>query len=101
MVLFSLRDGISDSERDALFVRIRDLGNIPSVRRIETGLLLDPREPGYRGHMSSDFSCALLADFDDEDGLYAYQKDPSHVLVAKEIRERVSLVKVMDFVVSA
>lgn len=99
MVLFSLRPGIGDAEREDLFASIRGLGKIPAVRRIEASRLLEPREPAYRDHMSSDFDCALLADFDDEDGLYAYQKDPSHVRVAGEIRQRVSSIKVFDFVI--
>jgi hypothetical protein len=100
MVLFNLRDDIGDSEREELFAGIRDLRKIPSVRRIETGTLLDPGEPSYRDHMSRDFAYALLADFDDEDGLYAYQKDPAHVIVAREIRKRAPDIKIVDFVIS-
>jgi len=98
LVLFSLRPEIGATEIDDLFDEIRKLGGIPAVRRIETGTLLDPRDPGYRNHMSADFRYALLADFDDEDGLYAYQRDPSHIAVAGEIRKRVSVIKVIDFV---
>ena len=98
MVLFNLSAGIDDAEREALFSRIRALGSLPAVRRIETAKLLDPREPAYRDHMSSDFEYALLADFDDEDALYAYQKAPEHVVVGQEIRKRVSVIKVVDFV---
>ena len=39
--------------------------------------------------------------FDDssfsEDAFYAYQTDPTHVVIAQEIRKRVSLIKVTDF----
>lgn len=98
MVLFNLRDDIGDSDREQLFGQIRGMSAIPSVRRIRTGTLLDPSEPSYRSHMSSDFSHALLADFEDEAGLYAYQKDAMHVKVAGEIRKRVSSIKVIDFV---
>lgn len=100
MVLFNLKDEIGDSGREALFGEIRGMGKIPSVRRMEAGMLLVPTEPGYRNHMSTDFACALLADFDDEDGLYAYQQHPEHVRVAAEIRKRTSLIKVFDFVTS-
>jgi Stress responsive A/B Barrel Domain len=100
MVLFNLKDDIDDSDRAQLFAQIRGMSAIPSVRRIETGTLLDPTEASYRSHMSSDFSCALLADFENEEALYAYQKHPMHVSVAAEIRKRVSLIKVIDFVIS-
>ena len=98
MVLFNLAPEIDDAEREVLFSQIRDLGKLPSVGRIQTAVLLDPSQPSYRDHMSSDFAYALLADFDDEEALYAYQKAPEHVTVAGEIRKRVSLIKVIDFV---
>lgn len=100
MVLFNLRDDIGESDRKELFAKIEGMSAIPSIRRIRTGKLLDPSDPSYRSHMSTDFSWALLADFQDEDGLYAYQKDPMHVEVAGEIRKRVSSIKVIDFVTS-
>ena len=100
MVLFNMSPDFDDAERDALFASILDLGNLPSVRRIQTSKLLNPKEASYRDHMSSDFGYALLADFDDEDALYAYQKAPEHVSVAKEIRKRVSAIKIIDFVTS-
>lgn len=99
MVLFNLKPEIPDSERDELLASIRDLGNLPSVGLIQTGRLLDPRKPDYRNHMTRDFEYALLADFDDEDALYAYQRAPAHVTVAQEIRKRVSAITVFDFVV--
>lgn len=98
MVLFNLSDDVGSADREALFGQIRDMGRIAAIRRIETGTLLDPADPAYRNHMSSDFRYALLADFDDEDALYAYQKDPLHVSVAAEIRKRATQVKVIDFV---
>jgi hypothetical protein len=49
--------------------------------------------------MSADYQYALLVDFAGEAGLYAYQKDHYHMLVAQEIRKRVTEVKVLDFVV--
>ena len=98
MVLFNLKPEIDETQRDVLFGQIQALEDLPSIRHIRTGTLLDPSEPAYRDHMSSDFQYALLADFDDEDALYAYQKAPEHVTVAQEIRKRVSVIKVIDFV---
>lgn len=98
MVLFNLNAGIDEAERETLFCEIRALGDLAAVSRIQTATLLDPTEPSYRDHMSSDFQYALIADFSDEDALYAYQKAPEHVRVAREIRARVSDIKVIDFV---
>ena len=98
MVLFNLSPEIDDSERESLFSEIRKLGDLEAVGRIQTASLLDPSEASYRSHISADFAYALLADFADEDALYAYQKAPEHVTVAQEIRKRVSDIKVIDFV---
>jgi hypothetical protein len=99
MVLFSLKPDLPETGREALFSRILELGTIPSVRKIEVGPRLRPSADWYRDHMSTEYGWALLADFEDETGLYAYQKDPLHVEVAREIRERVDRITVMDFVV--
>ena len=37
-------------------------------------------------------------DFENEDALYAYQKDPKHVEIAQEIRKRATGTRVVDFV---
>jgi hypothetical protein len=98
MVLFSLKDSIDGSDRDYILGQAAKLADISSVRTLAVGRLLDPSDPGYKSHIAADFGYALLIDFDNEDGLYAYQKDPFHVLFAKEIRARASALKVMDFV---
>jgi hypothetical protein len=98
MVLFNLKPDVAASERDALFDQVRKLSDIGSVRSLAITRLLEPADPEYRGHMSSDFGYALLIEFDDEAGLYAYQKEPDHVTVGQEIRKHVSAIKVMDFV---
>jgi hypothetical protein len=100
MMLFSLKDTIEDADRDYILGQAARLADIASVRRLDVARLLDPADPAYKTHIATDFDYALLIDFDDEAGLYAYQKDPFHVVFAKEIRERVSGLKVMDFVTS-
>ena len=98
MVLFTLKDDIEENDRAYIFGQATKLAGIESVRRLEVGTLLDPKNEGYKDRMWRDFQNALLIDFDDEDGLDAYQTDPFHVVFAKEIRERSSAVKVVDFV---
>jgi len=97
MVLFNLKAEIGPEERDDLFGQMQRLSQIESVRTLAIGKLLDPSDATYRDHMTSEYGYALLIDFDDEAGLYAYQKEPYHVGIAHEIRKRVSTIKVMDF----
>jgi hypothetical protein len=98
LVLFNLKAEIELSDREWLFVQILGLSKIPSVRRLADGKLLDPREDWYKPRMATDFGWALTMEFENEDELYMYQQDPSHVTVAQEIRKRVTNIKVMDFV---
>jgi hypothetical protein len=98
VVLFNMKPETESSDREWLFGQIRGLANISSVRRLAINKLLEPREEWYRPRMSNDYGWALTMEFDDEDGLYAYQTDALHVTVAQEIRKRVSVIKVMDFV---
>lgn len=98
MVLFTLKDDLEETGRKYILGQAEKLAGIESVRRLQIGTLLEPRDEGYRERMWADFKNALLIDFDDEDGLDAYQTDPFHVVFATEIRERASDVKVVDFV---
>ncbi len=96
-VLFNLKPEIENADREWLFGQIHDLANVEPVKRLALGKLLDPEE-WYKPRMADDYGWCLSMEFDDEAGLYAYQKDPYHVTVAQEIRKRVSVIKVMDFV---
>jgi hypothetical protein len=98
LVCFNLKREIDAADREWLFAQMHGLAKIPSVRRLAIGPLLDPREDWYKPRLASDYGWALTMEFDDEDGLYAYQQDPYHMNVAQEIRKRVSNIKVMDFV---
>ena len=97
VVLFNLKPEIDDADREWLFDQMHGLARISSVRRLAVSKLLDPKEEWYKPRMWADWGWALSMEFDDENGLYAYQTDPHHVTVAQEIRKRVSMVKVMDF----
>jgi len=98
LVLFNLKPDLNESEREWLFGQIRGIAKVPSVRRMSFGRLLEPREDWYRPRMSADFDWAVTMEFGDEAGLYAYQADPYHMTVAQEIRKRVTLIRVSDFV---
>jgi hypothetical protein len=98
LVLFNLKPDLEPSDRDWLFDQIRGLAKIPSAKQLALGKLLDAREDWYKQRIATDFTWALTMEFENEDGLYAYQHDPYHVSVAGEIRKRAANVKVMDFV---
>jgi hypothetical protein len=98
IVLFNLKPELEPADRDWLFGEIQALSKIPSVKRFWIGKLLDPREDWYKPRIATDYTWAVTMEFDTEDALYAYQQDPHHVHVAREIRERVSVIKVRDFV---
>lgn len=98
VVLFTLKPDIETSDREWLLGQMQGLANIPSVKRLAFGKLLEPREEWYKPRMAVDFGWAMTMEFEDENGLYAYQTDPYHVTVAQEIRKRVTIIKVMDFV---
>jgi hypothetical protein len=98
MVLFTLKDDIEDSDKEYILGQAAKLADVDTVLKFEIGALLDPTNADYKSRIWSDFENALLIDFEDEAGLIAYQVDPFHVVFAKEIRERVSALKVVDFV---
>jgi hypothetical protein len=98
IVLFTLKPEIEDSDREWLFGQMGGLAKLPTVKRLAVGKLLEPREDWYKARIAQDFGWAMSMEFDDEDALYAYQHAPEHVEIAAELRKRVSLVKVTDFV---
>jgi len=97
MVFFNLKPEVESADREWLFGQMRSLSELPMVRRLAVSKLLDAREAWYKERIATDFGWALSMEFDDEDGLYAYQRDPRHVTVAQEIRKRTANLKVFDF----
>jgi hypothetical protein len=98
LVLFNLKPDLEPADRDWLFSQIRELAKIRTVQRFALGKLLEPREEWYKPRVAQDYEWALSMEFEDEDALYVYQQDPGHVVTAAEIRKRVSVIRVMDFV---
>src|SRR5262245_32508720 len=99
IVFFNLKPEIEVADRQWLFGQMRDLAEIPSVRRLDISKLLDPREAWYKERVATDYGWAMTIEFDDEDGLYVYQADPYHVTTGQEIRKRASSIKIVDFVI--
>ena len=98
IVVFNLKPEVETEDRDWLFRQIESLAKIPSVRELTIGKRLEAREEWYRERPAPEYGWAFSMQFDDEDGLYVYQKNPDHERVAAEIRKRVSNIKIFDFV---
>ncbi len=93
IVLFKLRDDVEAGVKASRLPSIRSqflalMGVIPSLRGIEIGLNVNPKEK---------FDLALVATFDDLAGLAAYATDPRHVAVAKQVGEMLDVRACTDY----
>lgn len=93
IVLFKLRDDVAQEVKGARLPQIRSqflalMGEIPSLRSIEVGLNVNAGER---------FDLALVATFDDMDGLAAYAADPRHQAVARQVGEMLDARACTDF----
>ena len=93
IVLFKLRDDVESSVKATRLPDIREQflalqGVIPSLRSIEVGLNVNPKEK---------FDLALVSTFDNMEGLAAYATDPRHVAVAKQVGEMLDVRACTDY----
>ena len=98
VIQFNFKPELEESERVWILDRMRGLSKLPPVHHLVVGKLLEPKEDWYKQRICTDYAWTITLDFEDEAGLYAYQTDPYHVTVAQEIRQRVTVIKVSDFV---
>lgn len=89
IVLFKLKDRSPEKIEEARMTLMSLKGKIPSLRHIEVGVDILKKE---RSH-----DLALTAEFDDLDGLQAYQVDPFHVEIAKYIATVQESVVAVDY----
>jgi len=89
VVLAKLKDQ-SPQNIEATQALLRSLnGRIPSLRHLEIGKDIVRSERAY--------DIALIAKFDDLDGLRAYQTHPVHVPVSNRLRELAISIVVVDY----
>ena len=89
VVLFRLKDRSPENIEDAQS-RLRGLaGKVPSLRHLEVGRDVIHAERSY--------DLALIARFDDLDGLQAYQVHPEHGPIASHMRTISELIVAVDF----
>lgn len=89
IVLFKLKGRSQENIEDAQN-RLRTLtGKVPSLRQLEVGRDVVRSERSY--------DLALIARFDNLDGLQAYQVHPAHVPVANHMRNISESIVAVDF----
>lgn len=93
MVLFWLRDDLTDEERDAFVEGNLSISTIPSVRRLYFG---PPAATAARAVVDNTFDYALILHFDDLAGQEAYQVHPLHQRMVEEYRDKWERVVVYD-----
>ena len=79
VVLFEPRGDLPERER-AHFLQSLSVAatQIPSIRRFRVGQRLLHGLPGYEQVMTAAFGYALIAEFDDVEGLKTYLAHPAH-----------------------
>ena len=87
VVMFKLKDPQLIDEAVERILALE--GKIPSLRRMEAGKDLIRAERSY--------DLALIARFDDLDGLQAYQEHPEHIPALEYMRSITSAVAAVDF----
>jgi len=89
VVLAKLNDRSSQNV-ESLEALLRSMaGKIPSMRHLEVGKNI--------GLAEWDYHIALIARFDDQDGLSVYQTHPVHVPISNRLRELAVSIVVVDF----
>lgn len=89
-MLWTFKDGVPRSEREAILAAVRALETaVPWLRSLEVGENVSPaRAQGY--------THVLLETFDDLDGLAAYASHPAHVPVLARLRDAVAQLVAVD-----
>ena len=84
VVLFQPRVDLDASMREEL---LRSLTNaakeIPTIRRFHVGHRIFHALPGYEQAMIQSYDYAVIAEFDDREGLVAYLKHPAHLEIGR------------------
>jgi len=97
VVLFRLKPGLRDDERDALAATLtRATREIPSIRRARIGTRVVLGR-AYEQLMTTDYSFAAILEFDDRSGLQTYLDHPAHEQLAQRFYASVDAALTYDF----
>ena len=90
MVLFKMKEGASDEDKQALMAGLRALpAQIPEIRDLCCGIDFSGRSKGHE--------VGLVVRFDDRAGLDVYQPHPAHLDFIDKHRHLWSEVMALDF----
>jgi hypothetical protein len=89
VVLAKLKDQSAQNIESTRLLLSSLNGKIPSLRRLEVGKDLIRSERSY--------DVALIARFDDFNGLKAYQTHPIHVPISDKLRELAASIVAVDY----
>ena len=79
VVLFQPRADLPDQDRAHFLESLsRAAGAIPSIKRFSVGRRIQHGLRGYEQAMTTAYDYALIAEFDDVEGLKAYLVHPAH-----------------------
>jgi hypothetical protein len=87
VVLFEPRPDLSNETRQRIFEDLRaSAETIPSARRFRIGRRIRHGLPGYEQGMT-DYSYALIVEFDTLSGLTEYLRHPAHVSLGRHFNQ--------------
>ena len=97
VVLFRLKPGLRNDERDALAATLaRATREIPAIRRARIGARVVLGR-AYEQLMTTDYSFAAILEFDDRAGLQTYLDHPAHEQLAQRFYASVDAALTYDF----
>lgn len=101
IVLFEPRPDLSEETRQRVFADLRaSAETIPSVRRFRIGRRVRHGLPGYEQAMTDEYTFAIVAEFDDLNGLKTYLRHPSHDTLGHHFSQSALRALAYDFVMS-
>ena len=97
VVLFRLKPGLRDDERDALAATLaRATREIPSIRRARIGSRITLGR-AYEQLMTTDYSFAAILEFDDRNGLQMYLDHSAHEQLEQRFYASIDAALTYDF----
>ncbi len=90
VVMIKLKQPSAEQAADLVESLLALEGQVPTLRRMEAGV--------DTLHQDRSYDLALIARFDDVDGLNAYQVHPAHQAVLAVVREVASAVVAVDYI---
>ena len=99
VVLFEPRPDLSEAMRQRIFEDLRTSAEtIPSARRFRIGRRIRHALPGYEQAMTTDYTYAIVVEFDDVPALKTYLQHPSHEALGRHFSQSAARALAYDYV---